>query len=238
MDRLSSFECIPREILELILDYLDQWTRPERNLRVQPKPEVFTAAPTATLSLKSLSLVSKSFHHAVLPRLFRHIRIVQSTSPPAYTEVPTDPFSWIGEVSDLASSLNRHALGSFVQSFTLRVEGFYPVYYRSDPDPSEDEWILNIEKQWQKLLRLISASLRKLTILASPYHLGMLLSIKLDPYVNEALHMPYHLLVLEKPGLLLTAKDSGTANPDVSSSISKIKDLQWTSLLLNEGSFL
>ena len=238
MDRLSGFESIPREILDLILDHLDQWTIPERNLRIQPSPAVFTTTPPATLSLKSLSLVSKSFRHAIIPRLFTHVRIVQiiSTSAIANAEVHADPFSWVGVISDLASFLDRHALGRCVQSFTLRVEGFYPAYYT--PSSSENRWILDIEKQWQNLFRLVSSSLRRLTILASPYCLGILLSLKLDPYINEALHMPYHLLVLEKPGLSPRTKDSGTTDSSVPSSISKLTDVKWTSLLLNEGSFL
>lgn len=90
-----------------------------------------------------------------------------------------------------------------MQSLTLCIEESR-AYYKGISAGLDNQWLPRIERQWRNLLSQIRSSLRRLTILAPPYCLRLLLSVKFDPDICKILHMPYHLLVLKRPGPSIT----------------------------------
>lgn len=239
---LATMQRIPNELLIHIFSFLDAPRTSILALADEPDFRI-THAPVA--DLKAVSLVSTRWRRAILPRLFKHARLIIPRSE-GFTFIPKQKLQPFLDFSI------QHSLSKVITSFTLVVEDGQTVEEGVDTSPA-------IADFWETLFDVIDPT--DLLIIVPAVTLGVLTSCHV--YMDDAwaFDCPYHYLRLQRPSSSeqplpdigempdhnLNESSSGgvsgsTTNNEVDlppKSCSPLFAIRpWTSLLLNEGSFV
>lgn len=240
----SPFEAVPPEVFDIILGHLDEPAPSSQKLRYQPTFSV-TESSVSRPPIKSLSLTSSGLRNAVLCKLFRHARqLVRAIERGSDGQREGPSLDWPDTLfSQFVSFIRQAGLQGLVQSFTLVIEEDVEKDYqpeRNDIDYSKGHTVY--ESRWLELSELFDGAFRRLTLVVPPFCLGLLTSLAVDKDVRNEFHMPYHILSLER-GDEPSARSEGQSylNRDSAPACTLpilFTTMPWTSLLLNEGSFL
>lgn len=235
---------IPSELLSHIFTFLDAPRTSTSHLLDEPS---FNLTHAAVLDLKSVSLVSRRWRRAILPALFKHARIIVSKS-----DMPTTDFQQM--IRPFLEFVAGHSLSKAICSFTLLMEHKNIPYKLNDMAQSGA-----IGEFWNTLFAAIDIT--DLLIVAPVEVLAILTSCHITIVDSWALDCPCHYLRLQRPSLSGPAatennglpkqndgEDSnngqGESTTDTSYNVlaaspsSLFAVRPWTSLLLNEGSFI
>lgn len=239
-----TMETIPYELLLHIFTLLDAPRASTSHLLDEP---TFTLTHSAVSDLKSVSLVSRRWRKGILPKLFKHARVIvpKSNIPTADLQQMIRPF---------LDFVAGHSLTKAVSSFTLLLEHKNIPYKLNDVTQSKA-----IEEFWNTLFAAID--LTDLLIVAPVEVLAILTSCHITILDSWVLDCPCHYIRLQRPSLngRAAADDSklpeqnddedsrngqdvlatGTSDDVKTPSPSSLFAVRpWTSLLLNEGSFI
>ena len=239
----SRLENVPTEIFDLILSYLDDPPPSFRKLLHQPTSNI-TESSVPWSPIKSLSLTSRGLREAVLAKLFRHARqLVPATERNSQSKSGDISLDWSEKLSDFVSFIRHAGLHQDIQSFTLVIEEDSEKDHapqEEDADYSRERAIY--ESRWRDLFQLLGQGLRRLTLVAPPYCLGLLTSLSVKRDVLNEFHMEYHILSFDRGDHssapvehqidLVKAPEPACMLPTLFTIV------PWESLLLNEGSFL
>lgn len=238
-----AMETLPYELLLHIFKLLDAPRASTSRLLDEP---TFKLTHSAVLDLKSVSLVSRRWRKGILPKLFKHARVIvpKSNIPATNLQQMIRPF---------LDFVAGHSLTKAVSSFTLLVEHKNIPYKLNDVTQSRA-----IEEFWNTLFGAIDIT--DLLIVAPVEVLAILTSCHITILDSWVLDCPCHYLRLQRPSLnrRAAADDNkppeqnevenldngqevlatGTSDnaPPCPSSLFAVRP--WTSLLLNEGSFI
>jgi hypothetical protein len=236
----ATIQTIPNEILVHIFGFLDGPHPSTLALLDEPTFEVTQAG---VADLKAVSLVSKQWRQAILPVLFRHARLVVAKSAgvrPALKQ----------EIQPFIDFTRRGSLYQVITSLTLVVE---------DKKVERPYRLNNIGTFWEALFDTIDPA--ELLIVAPVEALGALTSCNIYMEDAWAFDSPCHYLRLQRPPVHdNSALSQNIALPGesckgyeakapktredikLSSSSHEYPSLfeirRWSSLLLNEGSFI
>lgn len=251
-DNLSSpttIEMLPNELLSNIFGFLDSPKPSTSALRDEPH---FTLTQTGDVDLKAISVVSKRWRRLILPLLFRHARFIaaKSEGPNPLLQQEIQPFL------DFAA---QDSLQHVIKSLTLVIED-----NRIAHNPDEIDRLNGFGTFWEALFATID--LADLVIAAPVDALGALTSCHVFMEDAWTFDCPYHYLRLQRgespisndftlaASVTLPGEDVNiSANQEIeapainenftsSSTRSETSPLfeirPWSSLLLNEGSFI
>ncbi|KXJ88895.1 hypothetical protein Micbo1qcDRAFT_197183 [Microdochium bolleyi] len=261
----SSLRDLPSELLMEIFDALGPPKTSTQWLYEQPRtcmvgdldPRCIAANHARSSSLatvKSISRVDKRWRALALPRLFREV--VWKPRAAFGGNIYTD-------AAALLDFLDFNSLAHHVETFTVLVHRACDDLNgtgatesdRSDPETSVDG---PVGMLWARLLSSISP--KRLTIVAPPRTLAALLNCPRSTDEHITFEMPYHVLSLARHGKksmpemniagdqpawprTLECSDQNheiglpTASPRATGPLALWR-YPWTSILLNEGSFL
>ncbi|MCJ1395411.1 hypothetical protein MMC18_008297 [Xylographa bjoerkii] len=219
-------QSLSNEVLATIFALLDSPAPSTSGSRHQPNLQLTTCNSTI---LKSLSCVCRGWRPVALRILFSHTRFllqygVDAPRPNLNTEVK--PF---------LDFIRHEGLVRIVESFVLGIsDGVEEANYRSRDSPP-----LDIVSFWPNLFRIIDPA--SVVIVAPPLILGSLTFCSVNSYEILDFHMPYHILSLSRPRKQELCQwdplePSRRYSPCHKNALFNIRP--WTSLLLNEGSFL
>ena len=217
---------LPNEVLDIIFAFYDNPAPSASRLCREPDFQL-TACNNAVL--KAVSCVCKSWRPAALPILFRHARFFLQygiDAPGPDLDVEVTPF---------LDFIQQEDFGSIVETFVLGIsDGVEEANYR----PSDCQ-LRNIVTFWHSLFKVVDAV--RITIVAPPAVLGSLTCCFVDSDEVPNFQIPYHILSLSRAvkAELRTSdigKRSKRYSPCHKYGLFNIRP--WSSLLLNEGSFL
>jgi hypothetical protein len=249
-DNLSSpttIQMLPNELLSNVFGFLDSPKPSTSALRDEPH---FTLTQTGVADLKAISLVSKRWRRVIQPVLFRHARFIvaKAEGPNPVLKQEIQPFL------DFAA---QDSLQQVIKSLTLVIEDNKIAH-----NPDEIDRLNGFGTFWQTLFDTID--LADLVIAAPVDALGALTSCHVFMEDAWTFDCPYHYLRLQRSpicndstlaesvtlptedvniGPSLEMEAPATRENFTSSSIRKetsplFEIRPWSSLLLNEGSFI
>jgi hypothetical protein len=240
---LATMQTIPNELLLNILGFLDVPRTSTLGLIDEPS---FKLTDAAVADLKTISLVSKRWRQAILPLLFRHARLI---IPSFDKHTPT----LHKRIQPLLDFIIQRSLDKTIASFTLVIEDVAVVV------GLDHRTSYQLVTFWKSLFDVIDIT--DLTIVAPVEVLGVLTSCRIYTVDAWSFDCPCHYLRLQRPsinrlalseaglspGPIISDNTSHEANESTAlenSDDSKpspsflFKIRPWTSLLLNEGSFI
>ena len=222
---------LPPELLDEVFDLLVQPPPSIGRLHDQP---VYGITHSPTSEIKSISTVSKKWRQAALPRLIRHSRIL--------VRMDAIQDSLPGQLEEYLAFVEKSKFQSQIESFTLEVEDPQQSrwgYLDLDPEPNEigypkpDDPINALSTQWRRLFEVLDPL--RFTIVAPPPIVGLLAACYINIIHADEFHMPYHILSLNRS----PSSRNNEGHAPVGADTSRLLELRpWTSLLLNEGSFM
>lgn len=241
---LATMLAIPNELLLDIFSFLDAPRISTLALTDEPN---FNITHAAIADLKAVSLVSKRWRRAILPQLFKHTRLIIPRSD-------TPKFTLKQKIQPFLDFAIQNSLTKDITSFTLVIEDERIVYNHDSLDAS-----ITVATFWEDLFYVID--LTDILIIAPVETLGVLTSCHTHMDDAWSFDCPCHYLRLQRPGSSgLGPPDSGvTPDPnldessrngvDASTTVENVESARnspsslfairpWTSLLLNEGSFI
>lgn len=218
----KSIHSLPQELLDNIFIYLDSPAPSNSVLQAEPS---FDLTDSKSANLKCVSLVCHTWRNSVKLMLFRHARyIVKDTPPNKYTPLNADirlPFEFF----------KLQNLNPTVQSFTLCIP-----QRRNGLDRDKSHQVKDVSDFWEQFFDYIDPL--DLKIVAAPEMIGILTGCRVSDEHAWSFDMPYHLLQLkrsEKASSVLASSSITLETPPLSALF---QSRPWTSLLLNEGSFM
>ncbi|MCJ1431954.1 hypothetical protein MMC27_001310 [Xylographa pallens] len=219
-------QSLSNEILAIIFAFLDSPAPSISGLRHQPN---FQLTASDRIVLKSLSCVCKAWRPVALRILFRHARFLLQYR----IDAPRPNLN--AEVKPFSDFILHRGLVRIVETFVLGIsDGVEEANYRPRDSPPHD-----IVSFWHNLFGIIDPV--TIVIVAPPIILGSLTCCSVNSYEIDDFHMPYHFLSLSRPRKIeLCPSDlldsSRRYSPCHKHALFNIRP--WSSLLLNEGSFL
>ena len=234
--RPTAIEDLPNEVLDNIFYFLDSPAPSASKLHDEP---IFELTSSATSPLKSSSLVSKRWRSAALHLLFKHACLTVMSGELTPRPIMND------EVEPLLNFLQERKLSIWVQSFTLCICD------KKVADTTNGAYKLDdFSGFWTTIFNTIDP--HTITISAPAQALGSLTNCCVYAEDAWAFAVSYHTLQLSRttpvePATPPLQSRQGTAErmPQAScsrislNSASKLFDVRpWTSILLNEGSFI
>ncbi|KAI0454961.1 hypothetical protein F5B21DRAFT_217895 [Xylaria acuta] len=224
MDRMAP------EMLLAIFDYVGGPDQPETRLHEQPTSSSLSAGNTP---LKAASLVCRTWRSLALQFLFRHVVWKPDAHPPATSNKP--PLELLlPQLKPLLRFLAENNLDRRVITFTMSVDSDRPLFNSSEELLTTTR-PCRLAEIWHSLFSIIDP-LRS-TIVARPTALIGLLS--LTPFPDRPYQPdpePCNMLSLARAN---REEPSISVASSVSSSGSHLFGVRpWTSLILNEGSFM
>lgn len=236
----ATIQTIPNELLVHIFGFLDGPHPSSLALLDEPTLDVTQAG---VADLKAVSLVSKQWRQAILPVLFRHARFVVTKSNGVRPALKR-------EIEPFLDFARQGSLYQIITSLTLVVE---------DKKVERPYVWDNIGTFWEALFEAIDPA--ELLIVAPVEALGALTSCDIDMEDAWAIDSPCQYLRLQKPpvhnntlsgNIALPGESGNNTSHDTNapkaqddskfSSSSEYPSLfeirPWSSILLNEGSFI
>jgi hypothetical protein len=223
MDEISypaTIQILPNELLSNIFGFLDG--PPPSALALYDEP-TFELTHAEVADLKAVSLVSQRWRHAILPILFRHTRFIvpePKIHRPALSQA-IQPFLHFA---------SKNSLHKVITSFTLLV---HDKKVKDNPDGLYR--LDGFAAFWEALFGTIDPA--ELLIVAPAEALGALTSCHIDMEDSWTFDCPCHYLRLQRPPLLRDSIEP-EASSFASGSAAVFQLRPWSSLLLNEGSFI
>ncbi|MCJ1285494.1 hypothetical protein MMC26_004834 [Xylographa opegraphella] len=204
---------LPRELLSEVFGFLDTPAPSLARLQQQPAPDL-TDSPT--VDLKSISAVSWSWRQIVLRLLFKHTRVLLKWDADS---------RWTSNIEAMLKFVERSVIASTIQSLTIIFNKSEEEKQLSEEKPPPGK----IDQMWASVFDTISP--QRLTVVASPRILSYMTSCSLSRPILAHYHISHQILSLV------------LAHPTELSQISAAKPSllsirPWSSLLLNEGSFI
>ncbi|KAI9742360.1 MAG: hypothetical protein M1818_003893 [Claussenomyces sp. TS43310] len=221
-----SFNDLPPELLDNIVNYLDAPAPSASRLHAEPD---YNITYSEARFLKSASLVCRRWRISAMPLLYRHVCLKihnYSTPFPILTNEDGPFFDFI----------DRYGLRCVIESFTLCIKDTKALLEAREPQEN------NCKPFWARVFTDIDPD--TLTIVASPQVLQPLTSCHVWSDDSWSFDMPYHILQLRRPTL---PNKSSSCSQRPSEDVLEARPLRhsvllhsrpWTSLLLNEGSFI
>ena len=214
---------LPPELLYNIFSLLDRAPPSVPRLYDQPSYEI---THSSVLDLKSASRVSQFWRQATLPLLFRHTRML--------LEVNTILDNWPTLMQEFLDFVRENDLEWKVESFTVAVRDQHGEVHGHNGSLEFGPRSF-LHQYWERLFNVLKPL--RLTIVAPPLLLGVLVGISVDTNMADEFYMPYHIFSLSR-----SLPSAQIQQPE---SIIKYKPWAtllyspcWDSLLLNEGSFM
>lgn len=243
----ATMQTIPNELLLNIFGFLDAPRTSTLDLINEPN---FKLTQAAVADLKAISLVSRQWRRAILPQLFKHARIIVPQSEGFGSPLKKN-------IALFLDFVTQHTLKHYIASLVLLVEERKTAH--NQPGHAAPDEVATL---WEALFNVID--LTDLLIVAPAETLGVLTSCRI--YMDDAwvFDCPYHYLRLQRPRLsgaefpettvlpaqnlnghsspgvngLPTGDSSGISSATAGSASPLFAIRPWTSLLLNEGSFI
>jgi hypothetical protein len=238
---------IPNELFLHIFSFLDAPRTSTADLIKEPN---FKLTHTAVADLKAISLVSKQWRLAILPQLFKHARFTIPRSEGL-------TFSLQERVQPFLDFLTYYSLSKSIDSLTLLAEEKVISHCQTGLALSTE-----VATFWDALFNTVD--LMDLLIIAPVEALGVLTSCCINMQDAWAFDYPYHYLRLQRPrhsklagpeytvlpdqnpdghpyygaNGLTTLENSGRSIAPGESTSPLFAIRPWTSLFLNEGSFI
>jgi hypothetical protein len=239
---------LPNELLDHILRYLDG-PAPSASERLYEEP-ILELTGSEARDLKTCSLVCRTWRDVVLPRLFRHACLSVSE---ANLNI-SSPISAAQPSAFFSSFIQRKNLKTSVASFTIRITNADTPETATE-DARGCEHGIDFSNFWARVFEAVDPL--TVTIVATPPLLGALTGCDVNMEDEWGFVMAYHILQLSyrslpKPKPIPQTEVQGQ-NPDPStadraaplalpayqSSAPTLFSIRpWTTLLLNEGSFI
>lgn len=212
----SPFGKLPQELLDNVISYLNP---PAPSLsRVQDEPSYdITTGPRI---LKAASMVCKRWRRASIPSLFKNSRFFVDNLDCLIGKQASRYFEF----------LEKYNLEHIVQSFVFCVKHSPVVPIPSDTHTSAPQ----LSSFWSMLFRIINPS--DFILVARPEHLGLLIGYDATSDDAWMFKMDYHLLYLHCPATEPRVGRPVDRGRYLTSNL--LHQKPWTSLLLNEGSFI
>ncbi|OTA78484.1 hypothetical protein M434DRAFT_402221 [Hypoxylon sp. CO27-5] len=247
---------VPPEILLHVFEFLNSPAPSQVRLRDQPSDDMLDVKPKLSQSLKTVSLVRKSWRSLVLPSLFRHILWRPKISSLAAFTLNPIP---------LLRFLEDNRLDRGVTTFTMVVD-----FVDKEADArhiTPEIRSVDLEWLWDQLFSVVDPL--RFTVIAPPTTLAAFMSRML--FLDDAwsFSIPYHILSLARTkkgssrdkslsvhidahlsNLQLSNRENDTSRPSQLVTIGSSTSIRyrkppacplftirpWTSILLNEGS--
>ncbi|MCJ1433792.1 hypothetical protein MMC27_003157 [Xylographa pallens] len=203
----------PPALLSKVFGFLD--TQAPSLTRLQHQP-VLDLTDSPTVNLKSISAVSLRWRQNVLQLLFKHIRVLLKWD---------GDFWWTLKVEAMLKFARRSGIAPTVRSLTIVFNSLDEERHFSKEKPPPGK----IDQLWKSVFDIISP--RRLTVVAPPEILSYMTSCSLSTPVLAHYHIPHQIL-----SLALAPPTDLTRMSEAKPSLLSIRP--WSSLLLNEGSFI
>lgn len=229
----ATFESLPQELINHIVTFLDSPSAVPPRIHDKPR---FHITASNTIDLKNVALVDWRLRRAALPLLFRHSRILVD-----------DVWNWSASLPASFEKLMRF-LGT--HQLELHVETLvFGCGYQGDSRTLSRWDIETLANVWKRSLETLN--IRELTIIAKPEVLGALTGCLTESDDSWVFEMDYHMLRLccspagnrDDPSVPRTtarmeSNKGWAATPDEDPRRYIFRAKPWTSMLLNEGSFI
>ncbi|MCJ1293895.1 hypothetical protein MMC34_005452 [Xylographa carneopallida] len=206
-------EKLPREMMNEIFGYLDIQAPSFARLQHQPAPDL---TDSRTVNLKSVSAVSWRWRQNVLGLLFKHVRVQLEWDAESY---------WTSNIEAMLKFVKRGEMAPTIQSLTIIFNSFKENRHLSKEKPPPGM----IDHLWKSIFDIISP--QRLTVVAPPAILSCMTSCSLSAPVLAHYHIPHQIL-----SLALAPSSEPAQISKAKPSLLSIRP--WSSLLLNEGSFI
>ncbi|MCJ1374487.1 hypothetical protein MMC20_005719 [Loxospora ochrophaea] len=236
MDReATSFQALPRELLDHIVSYLDREP-------ASTQEETLMAEPSLSMTfsdmcpLKSLSLTNHFLRSLAFHSLFKYAKVRLSCLFHAIHPATGTPVLNVLDIDPFLSFVRKRALSSRIKGILIYTAGDFQDCFAQERCGKEQEpgGNFKIDYYW----RMIMESIRPdtVTICAPPSVLGYLTSCSVRVTDAWAFDMPLHILHLKRSPS--SSRDNREINSKkiVSDETSKLSP--WTHCILNEGSAL
>jgi hypothetical protein len=212
-------DSVPPELLYQIFRHLLLPAPSSSRLHAQP---VTTLTTSGHAILKPITSVSRKWRWVGIRLLFSSARLRLGFDGHAVNR------DWNEEIRGFLRFVNKSDLLTLIDSLTIIVSEDKELERPSREDLTEG---------WRSLFDSINP--RRLTIVAPPAMLGALIGCKVDLDWSSKFHMPHHILSLTQPHFTTSRIPQDPHPPSTVFYQSALLNFRpWSSLLLNEGSFV
>lgn len=177
----TTIEDLPNELVSNVFKYFDAPQPSSTKLNDEP---VFEVTKSEDATLKAISLVSKRWRKAILPRLFQHARLT-------LTEF------WLGdsigsiETPKFLQFLGENSISEKVKTLAVCVPGIYP------PNRTPGKYPLGVDSFWQTIFDEVNPV--ELLIVAPAEALGCLSTCFVETMDRSSFDAPFQYLWLQQP---------------------------------------